>query len=681
VSSDHRDESDLNALRTDSRADTSAAVDATSALRDRLRLRLTVHNVVPVQPGALAEPARGEPGERVWNSVLESLSTSLHSVNGSTPSVPNEITPPPIIAPPHISQPVPIQPSIPVTQQLLPSPSFSPQPLNMQQASGSPAHQQPSLHAVGGQIYVPAGLTDYQPVDGNVALLTGPPQVDPSLFISGPTSIVTPNIGGTGVPYLGQPIRPAGPQRVVPSRIASAQLPAQPVHQRKRHPFRAFFSFLVVASLLAGAGFTGWYFLIKKKVTWSEDVTPLATFVEDVAHTKFVENVPVTTLSVPEYEVKLGIDVLARSYSDANGNFDTLRAVGLVSGVPSPSEVGHLAAVTMTAFYSPGDRTIYRIDGTTPAFELGTLRALSAALADQKTDWSKGLAALTDAQRVGIRAAVDGVGAEVVRAKFKQDPQLEGLVAFEVQARTTAVGVAADKRPTYLNAVLGSYFFGAHASPAPTPDHLLSGIYIPGSDAPLFDPSRSSTAPAVLPPAPIVGSVQRTMGLQFWYLVLLPAIGAVDARSAALTWTGDSLVTSTTDGHACIAANISTPSATEQAALAAAIGRWAQTRPVSSAIQVSSLPDNVVGLSACEPAEPTAQPTGPGDATLLYSTPLQEESVGADLIRLGLPQTQGAWSCAIAMVRFGALPNFVEGSTDPAQAEAMAKVLDYCKTS
>ncbi len=675
MSSDHYDESELSALRTGTPVDASAAVDATNALRDRLRLRLTVNNMTPGTTLLSPEPVRNEPGERVWNSVLESLSTSLHTT-GSQQTVTSSQ---PLAAHPFMQQPLtsPAQ-----AMQSTPQSGYSRQPLDMHYGS-APTHQHASVHTAGGQIFVPAGVVEYPDAHGNVALLApSQPQVDSSLYISGPNTIVAPNIGGTGVPYLGQPVRPASPQRVVASRVAAAQISAQAMRQKKkRHPFRAFFSFLVVASLLAGAGFTGWYFLIKKKVTWTDEVLPLATFVEDTTHAKFVENVGVTTLSVPEYEVKLGIDVLARSYIDPDGSFATLRAAGLVSGVPAPSEVGHLAAVTMTAFYSSNDKTIYRLEGGTPAFELATIRALTVALADQESGWSKNSGTLTDAQNVGIRAAVDGVGVEVVRARFRRDPQLEGLVAFEVQARTTAAGIVTSAAPTYLNAVLGSYFFGAHASPAPAPDHLMAAVYTPGSDAPLFDPSRSSTSPATVVASPTAGATARTLGMQFWYLVLLPAIGAADARTAALTWTGDSSVTTTTDGHSCLAANVSTTSAAEQATLAAALGRWAATRPASSAALIATPVENLVNVSVCEPLEPSSQPIGPVDATLLYSASSQEGAAAANLVRLGLPETQGAWSCAIAMVRGGALPNFVEGSADPVQAAAMSNVLTYCKTA
>jgi len=621
VAPDPFDERELSTSPLDS----SATADATSALRDRLRVRLNVVDAAP----------------------------SLTPTLPPTPFVP---------APPQ---------SLPA--MLPPPPPLLP----------------PPVARVGGQIFIPAGVDQFPVATGSLAVLSQPqPQLrphvenNPSILAADQSVAVAPSLGGTSLPYLGQPTRPSGPQRVVQSRVVSAQLAEPPApKKRKRHPVRAFFSFLVVASLLGGAGFTSWYFLINKKVAWAQDVAPLATFVEETTHSKFIEDVPVTTLSVPEYEVKLGIDVLARSYSDADGHFGTLRAVGLVSGAPEPSTVGHIAAVAMTAFYSSADKTIYRMDGRTPAFDLATLRALTVALVDQNLGWSKNIATLTDAQQVGIRAAVDGVGAEVVRAMFAKDPQLEALVAYEVQSRTAALGIAAEARPTYLNAVLGSYFFGAHTSPASKRGRLLADLVVPSSDAPMFDPSRSSTNVAIKVPPPNSSATPQTLGMQFWYLTLLPSLGASDARAAALAWAGDTAATTTSEGRACLAASIATLDAAGNSAMTSALQRWAQSRPASSAAVISNDASNLIKVSVCEPTEPTIQVTGPADATLLYSAPMREQEIGANLIRMGLPETQGAWSCAIAVLRTGGLPNFVEGSTDPLQAEAMSNVLSYCKNA
>ena len=693
MASDHNGEGYLSALRTETRADPPTTEEVTSALRDRLRLRLTVRNVAP---GHTDEPLDVSPAEPppqvVWTSVLDTLSTGLQpstpvaATTTPVPATPVATTAPgPFAAPPPTAPPL-ISPGglSPLSPQPFTPQPFSPQPLGRAQPVGDPQFAAaPVAHVGGGQIYVPDGVTGYpsgydslpRPPNGNA-------EQDGPLYIAGPASVVTPNISGMALPYLVQPTQTASPQRIVPSRYLGTPAPSVAVRQPKRRPVRALMSFLVVASLLAGAGFTGWYFLIKNKVTWSTDVSPLATFVETATHADFVDNVSVKTLSLPEYEVKLGIDVLARSYMDPDGSFATLRSVGLVSGTPSPSEVGHVLAAMMTAYYSATDKTIYRIDGTTPVFEVAMLRALTVALADQTSAWSQGLNTATDAQRVAVRASVDTVGVDVVTAKMRDDPQLLSLWAAELQARTAALGVNTDVQPTYLGAVLGSYAVGASTSPAANPASPLAGISLPPSDAPLFDPARSPrVAPAVVT-SPVTGKVARTMGMQFWYFMLLPSLGSADARSAALLWDGDAVVTSTVDGRACMNANVATADAASQTALAGYLLRWAQTRPASAGTSITNQSANVVNLSVCEPAEQTAQVTSVvNDTTVIYSAASREEEFGYELIRMGLSKTQGAWSCVVRAYRQGVLPNFEKGSTDPAQADAMLNVLSFCRDS
>ncbi len=687
VASDHNGEGYLSALRTETRTDPQGAEEATNALRDRLRLRLTVRNVVPGQPNTAPEAIAELPPQVVWNSVLDSLSTGLQQPTGpSDASARTVITPAPVATP--VSSPQPFTPQ-----------PFGPQPLGGRQQLASPqALPVPSGHPAGGQIFVPDELADDPSVYGR---FPRPPnavdQRESSLYISGPTLVVTPNIAGMALPYLAQPARSASPQRIVTSRVATSPSPSPSTRQPNKHPVRSLLSFFVVLSLLGGAGFTGWYFLIKNKVTWSTEVAPMATFVEKAAHGDFVDNVAVTTLSVPEYEVKLGIDVLARSYMDPDGSFATMRAVGLVSGTPSPSDVGHVLAATITAYYSSSTHTIFRIDGTTPVFQVAMLRALTVALADQTAEWSSNLTAATDAQRVGVLASVDTVAAAVIATKMREDPQLLSLWSAEAQSRTTALGLADDTRATYLTAVLGSYSIGATTSPLPNPGRPLTGVSLPPSDAPLFDPARSPQRPtpamassgsvkpgttSVKPGDAAIKNDTRTLGMQFWYLVMLPSLGSQDARTAALLWNGDSVTTSTVDGRACMSASIATNNPNDQAALSEFLVRWAQGRPASSAMTVTDQTSNVISVAGCEPAEPTIQAMSVvDDATLLYSAAAREQSFGQELIRLGLPQTQGAWTCVVRAFRQGILPNFVQGSTDPAQADVMLNVLALCRNS
>lgn len=693
MGSDHNGEGYLSALRTETRTDLPDAQDATNALRERLRLRLTVRNVVPGQSEATPEAKAAPPPQVVWNSVLDSLSTGLQPGNSYDVESARAVASPPPVAQP-LSSPQPFTPA-----------PFSPQPLGgHQQLPGPQSLPVPNGRPAGGQIFVPDEVNDDASAYGGFPRPpNGVDQRESSLYISGSTGVVTTQIAGLAVPYLAQPPRAASPQRIVTSRVVNSPAPTQATRRPDRHPVRSLLSLLVVLSLLAGAGFTGWYFLIKNKVAWAVEVAPMATFVEKAAHADFSDNVVITSLSVPEYEVKLGIDVLSRSYMDPDGSFATMRAVGLVSGTPSPSEVGHVLAATITAYYSPSTRSIYRIDGSTPVFQVAMLRALTVALADQTSEWSSNLATATDAQRVGVRASVDMVGVAIVAAKMREDPQLLSLWTAEAQSRTNALGLADDSRATYLTAVLGSYSIGATTSPAPNPDRPLAGVSLPPSDAPLFDPTRNPQrgVPAMPGTAPAKSGTTsakpnstssktntaaandaRTLGMQFWYLVMLPSLGSSDARSAALLWNGDSITTTNLDGRSCVNASIATETPAAQVTLSGYLLRWAQSRPASSGVAVTAQAGNVISVVACEPAEQSTQVLSVvGDATLLYSAAAREEQFGDELIRLGLPQTQGAWTCVVQAFRQGILPSFVQGSTDPAQADAMLNVLALCRNS
>ena len=699
MASDSGGEGHLNVLGTPARSDASSVADSTSALRDRLRLRLTVRNVVPGASASADETAEPGSGQMEWSSVLDSLSTRLHPEkrpnDGSIPA-PTAVTVP-------VPTTVPLQPSTP--QPFAPQPlsvptRANPGPANPNRTSG--LREMPTARAVdphvlytptplpppppgwgeaaGRQIYVPAGVGETSAAYGNRAW---PPNESPmvSSYMSAPQAVAGA-VGGMGVPYLGQPTRVPSAQRVVSSRfVDTMQAPAPTPRRSSRHPIRTLLSTLVVVSLLGGAAFTGWFFLIKNKVVWAADVEPLAAFVEQQTHAKFTSNVPVETLTAPEYEVKLGIDVLSRSYVDASGDFGTMQAVGVVSQAPAPGEVGHLAAAVMTAYYKPEKQTIYRLDGNTPLFDLAMLRALSAALADQRTGWFRDSALVSDAQRVGIRATVDRVGSYVVASKMRLDPQVGSLAEVELTARTDAVGITADTRPTYVNAALGSYLFGAASSPTTDPARPLRGVFVPTSDAVLFDPARGATEPVatVAPPGAATAEAPlRTLGMQFWYLVMLPVVGPGYARAGALNWIGDSSLTSQVEGRSCLSANIATANEVDQALLTDLLTRWATSRPASSGATVTPAAGGLINVSVCEPAEPTIQSVGPSDGTLLYSAALQESSVGYDLIRLGLARTQQAWTCSIGLVRNGAVPGYVTGSTDAVQLAEMSAILSQC---
>ena len=134
------------------------------------------------------------------------------------------------------------------------------------------------------------------------------------------------------------------------------------------------------------------------------------------------DSIPVTTLSVPEYEVKLGLEVIAGTYPDAAGTYSMMRAVGLLAGDPVAADVGHVQAAVWTAFYSSADHAVYRLDGTTSVAQASMIVALTRALADQELQWADGNVALTDSQRIGMMVRVSGVARYVLLTKFERSP-------------------------------------------------------------------------------------------------------------------------------------------------------------------------------------------------------------------------------------------------------------------
>src|SRR4030095_2404943 len=136
------------------------------------------------------------------------------------------------------------------------------------------------------------------------------------------------------------------------------------------------------------------------------------------------------------------------------------------SQAPDATSAGHLGAALVTSFYDPADQTIYALEGSTAAFEVSMLRALTAALADQEVRWSEQTATLTDSQRVGYRALIDGLAAQVVAAKFAEDASLQSASADEFTSRRAAAGITDEGVPFSISGVLDSIENGAALSPS-----------------------------------------------------------------------------------------------------------------------------------------------------------------------------------------------------------------------
>ena len=210
--------------------------------------------------------------------------------------------------------------------------------------------------------------------------------------------------------------------------------------------------------------------------------------VETTLGQEFVEEVPIETLSAPEYEVKLGIQALADTYPDADGGFTTMRAAGLVPVTPSPAVAGRALAVFQPAFYKPEDGAIYRVDDSSSVADAAMIKALSLALMDQELRWFDAMRDMSDAQRVGYRTLLDGAAKAVLDIEFDDDDEFEATYTAAVDSLQTSS--AAAEVPLYAALHLASYQIGGELAPIDDETNLLAELSAPPSDAVIFDPVR-----------------------------------------------------------------------------------------------------------------------------------------------------------------------------------------------
>jgi hypothetical protein len=501
-----------------------------------------------------------------------------------------------------------------------------------------------------------------------------------------------------------------------------------------RHRIRSFFVFVLVLAILAGGAYVGWYKFLRKAAVWPDELKASAAFVEDHLHRDFDATVPVVSLAGPDYTGRLTTLALSGLYSDPSVAADpagaakasgvpvansvtsiALRAIGL--GAIDPAAVGPTLAAVVTSFYSESDRTIYRQEGTTAVYQADMLRAMTAALIDQALDYSPKLREMTDAQRTGMRALVADIANSVVAARAAASSDFEESLRFEQRGRIAKL----EPIPVALQSFVAAHLFDSDRPFAGTVDALadepLVGLAIPSSDAAVFDPARvdltadtsaaptttagatattaaattappASEAPSTEPPttvAPAVAPPQtggRTMGMEFWFDMLVPSIGPDAARAAALTWTGDMTAASTTIGQACLGSTISTESAESQQALLGVLISWAAAQPATSLAQVAAAGSQQVTVSVCEPADGDPTAAGPTVAVspdfVLADQAAIERLVLKRATSLGLPSTLPARECMVVAYRTGSIPSLTPDTNQTELVDQMTNVVTFC---
>ena len=739
--------------------------DGTDDLRTRMKLRLaqnkahaerdkasrpppagasvsaTVSTSPGVSPGVSAgvsagvrdRPASSGVSQMVWNSVLDSLSAPSAAPAQPAEPAPAVAAQPVVVAEPVVvpgpvvvaepvvvAQPVvvaePVVVADPVVdaETVLVTPAV-PAPVESTTSSAETGEQQ----AIADLFKEPAPASDFGPIVPAMPVLAPPsravtpPRTNPAAHvdetvIAGTAAVMTKKQakqaakaakGGKGATNT------LGPRPGPATMMAMQQ-------RKKRHPIRAFLTFVLVVALLGGAAFAGWYKFLRHHAAWSNELRPAAAFVEQTVHRSFDKTVPVKVLSVPEYEVKLGLAVLDRLAGTASASGTTaasgtagasgtaadgsaagttsgpdmsllaVRAIGLIGADLQPTAVGHLVAASSPSFYSTTDHTIYRLAGDSSVFQVSLIRSMTAALLDQDLDIGTVVRGLTDAQRTGFQAMLDGVVARVVDAKFRADPATADSYTFELQTRRTEAGIVDGALPVYLAGSVTSADNGVSGYMDAPAEDPLRGLNPPLSDAPVFDPTRDPTAePATI--AGVDGGEPRVLGVAFWFEALVPVLGAGDARHAALLWNGDRSVTSLRGTQACLSSTVATATADDAAALLGLIGRWVQSRPASAGATVTAgtnIDQATVDVVVCEPTEGVVPPTASvDDLASFFVQPDTERALLQRVGELGAPLTPNTTACVIAAYRNGSIPGFTTGAADPAIVTALTNVVTFCR--
>lgn len=717
--------------------------DGTDDLRTRMKLRLAQNKAhaeresaarvvpisspsssfttaPPVTTGLRERPTGGGVSQMVWNSVLDSLSAPSTQGTASpvVPVVPASAPVDPAAAavvaeaaaPELVMPDVVVAPATPVVNAT-PVVTATPAAQTQTQTQTQPQTVADEQEAIA-DLFKPAeAVPDFGPIVPAMPVLAPPSR-----------NITPPRPNAPIMPEEVVAVAAAAPSKKEAKRAKSAKsdasrpgMPMSPTmmamqHRKKRHPFRSFLTFVLVLGLLGGAGFAGWYKFLRHRAVWSNELRPTAAFVEQTVHRSFDKAVPVKVLSAPEYEVKLGLDVLDRIAGTAGASASAadssqaaatttgpdlsllaVRAVGLVGADVEPTEVGRLVSASSPTFYSSADHTIYRLGGDSTVVQVSLIRSMTAALLDQDVDVSSVVSKLDDSQRAGFDAMLDGVVAQVVAAKFRADPTVEDSYAFDLQTRRTDAGIIDGMLPVYLSRVVTSADVGVFGYAGAAADDPLRNLAAPPSDAPVFDPTRDAAAkPATAVPAAGTGtdaaSTGRVLGVEFWFDALVPVLGAADARSAALLWTGDQSLTTLVDSRACLTSTIATATPETAATLAGLLGRWAQSIPASTNAAITPGTDAAqpsVAVSVCEPTEGVAVPPTAAldDLASFFTQPDIERALLARVGDLGLQPTPATNACVVAAYRNGSIPGFTTGAADPTIITALTNVVTFCRSA
>lgn len=384
---------------------------------------------------------------------------------------------------------------------------------------------------------------------------------------------------------------------------------AMPVpRRRKRHVVRKMFTFLVLASLLAGGLFAVKYYVLDK-VKWPDDVAPLAAEVEQARGLSFDHDVPVVTVPGLELSTKIAESNLGVTDETRSTIESEWRALGLLTGPFDTQAVGLGAMVDSPAFYDPTTQTIYVADGLEPAVkDYAMRRALTMALLDQRFAWGDRIAGASPAVAVGTTALYDADALAVAQSLLDDTARDEVIAGLFGLIQDYQVSASPSPYGSYRSGRAGvSLWPYVESLDNEARDALEDGAVL--TDAQMLDLRRLVSGESEQ-----AGTAAQ--GMLFWYHVLAARLDDDQAWNAALGWVDDRLTAASpaSPTSACVTARVQVGAATAPLAVDA-FTAWAQAAPAESNTTVTATPGvdgapTEILVNACDPGESVATNDG-----------------------------------------------------------------------
>lgn len=355
---------------------------------------------------------------------------------------------------------------------------------------------------------------------------------------------------------------------------------------------------------------------------WSDDIRPLAEFVEDERGLEFKHPVPVRFLSDARFRKEVTSDeseLTDRDRAEIRQTTGLLRAIGLFDGRTDLFAASNdLAGAGVIGLYSDKDNLI-RVRGTslTPATKVTLVHELTHALQDQYFDLTARKKELNKADdpsaAEAFQALVEGDASRIETA-YVQSLSDDDRAAFDQENakeskryKTDVAGV-----PQILQTLFSAPYALGEAMLAFVSEvggnDAINALFRdpPTTDEQLLDPWT------LLPDrdkAMHVGDVQLrtgeakfesgTFGALTWYLMLARHVPLLEALDAVDGWGGDAFVGFKRDGTTCVRAYYRGDTPRDTTEMATALRDWATAAPSSGA--AISDHDGEIVFESCDP--------------------------------------------------------------------------------